>query len=202
MLKDYNKYKITYGLIFLCIFIYIITFFLYGVEMSASDAIEFFGYNPIVIIYSRQYYRFLTANFIHFGLFHLIINCYSLRNVGFFVETVLKKRNYIIVIITSMFFTTFIPFLLFLLTGYGYNHVSGGISGVICGMLGSIMAMAMLYKGKFKDIFSSLLPSIAFMVFISIAFKNVDFVGHMSGMLGGFLSSYLLIRRKKKSIIH
>lgn len=197
-MNKYKNYSVTYILIAVCIFVYIITTLLYGFEMTAYDAIEFFGFNPLVIYSENSYYRLITANFIHFGIIHIVVNCYSLYNIGSFVERILSKKDYIIVIVCSMITTTLIPYIMFFINSYGYNSVSGGISGVICGLIGSIAAMALLYKGQFKDVFRSILPSIGLMIFMSVGFDDISLSGHLSGMLGGFLSSYILLNRKLK----
>lgn len=194
----YKNITITNILIGICILFYIITTLLYGIEMSAYDALDFCGYNPMIIYNDSSYYRLITANFIHFGILHIVVNCYSLNNIGPFVERVLGYRDYIIVIVSSAIMTTLIPYIMFLINGFGYNSVSGGISGVICGLLGSIGAMALLYKGQFKDVFRSILPSIMLMIFMSISFDDISLSGHICGMFGGFVSSYILLKIKLK----
>lgn len=194
-----NKYKnltVTNIIIGLCVIFYIITTLLYGIEMNAYDAIEFLGYNPLVVYSDSSYYRLITANFIHFGILHIVVNCYSLNNIGPFVERVLGIKDYLLVIISSMLSTTVIPYIMFLINGYGYNSVSGGISGVICGLLGSIAAMALLYKGQFKEVFRSILPSLLLMIFMSVSFDDISLSGHICGMFGGFVSTYIILKMK------
>lgn len=194
-----NKYKnltVTNIIIGLCVLFYIITTLLYGIEMNAYEAIEFLGYNPLVVYSDSSYYRLITANFIHFGILHIVVNCYSLNNIGPFVERVLGIKDYLLVIISSMLSTTVIPYIMFLINGYGYNSVSGGISGVICGLLGSIAAMALLYKGQFKEVFRSILPSLLLMIFMSVSFDDISLSGHICGMFGGFVSTYIILKMK------
>ena len=95
-----------------------------------------------------------------------------------------------------MLSTTVIPYIMFLINGYGYNSVSGGISGVICGLLGSIAAMALLYKGQFKEVFRSILPSLLLMIFMSVSFDDISLSGHICGMFGGFVSTYIILKMK------
>lgn len=104
-----RKYKdciITYVLMGICIIVYLYTTLRYGVEMSAMEGIEVGGFNPLYIYYDHEYFRFITANFIHFGLMHIFCNIYSLYNLGILMEKILKKKKYAIVIIVSMLSTT------------------------------------------------------------------------------------------------
>lgn len=197
-MQEFKKYKITYTLIGICIILYIVTTLLYGIEMSSYDALEFLGYNPMIVYMNHSYYRLITANFIHFGILHIVVNCYSLYNIGTFMERILGFKEYLIVIMTSMISTTLIPYILFFINGFGYDSVSGGISGVICGLLGSIAALALLLKGRFKDVFRNVLPSIVLMIFMSFGFDDISLSGHLCGMIGGFISTYILMRMKLK----
>ena len=186
-----RKYKdciITYVLMGICIIVYLYTTLRYGVEMSAMEGIEVGGFNPLYIYYDHEYFRFITANFIHFGLMHIFCNIYSLYNLGILMEKILKKKKYAIVIIVSMLSTTCFSYLLFLLFNSGTNSVMGGISGVIFGLIGSLLALAILYK----DIYSYLFKQIA------------TLSGHIGGMLGGFVTTIILekINIKKKMIIN
>ena len=196
-MKDFRKYKITYILMTICVIMYAISTVLYGIEMSASDALRFFGYNPVYVYYFKQYYRIITANFIHFGIFHIVVNCYSLYNVGTFVERVLDTVDYIIVIVASLLCTNGIPYILYLFTGFGATSVSGGISGVIFGLLGCIAALALVVGGGFEDVFSSILPSIILMLILSVTMSSISLSGHVCGMIGGFVSTYIILQVKK-----
>ncbi len=203
-MKDYKKYKVTYTLIGICIIIYALTTLMFGLTMSSYDALGFLGYNPVIVSYNHEYYRLITANFIHFGIFHIVVNCYSLYNIGTFMERILSFKDYLIVIIASMISTTLIPYILYFINGFGYNTVSGGISGVICGLLGAIGTLAYVCKGQFNDVFRSVLPSIVLMLIMSVGFTDISLSGHLSGMAGGFVSMFIILKlkRKKKTLVN
>ena len=198
-----RKYKdciITYVLMGICIIVYLYTTLRYGVEMSAMEGIEVGGFNPLYIYYDHEYFRFITANFIHFGLMHIFCNIYSLYNLGILMEKILKKKKYAIVIIVSMLSTTCFSYLLFLL----FNSVMGGISGVIFGLIGSLLALAILYKDIYSYLFKQIATSVLLMFFISVAIPSISLSGHIGGMLGGFVTTIILekINIKKKMIIN
>lgn len=71
--RRYKDCIITYGLMGICIIVYLYTTLRYGVEMSAMEGIEVGGFNPLYIYYNHEYFRFITANFIHFGLMHIFV---------------------------------------------------------------------------------------------------------------------------------
>lgn len=192
----YKKSPITLGLITICIVVYIISFLLFGEQMTAQEALTLGGYNPLLVFYQNDYYRFLTANFIHFGILHIAVNAYSLYGIGLFIESVLKTKKYLIVLLVSAISTTLLPYLLFLVNGFEANVVSGGISGVIFGLIGALGAMALLYKDVFLDIFKQLAPNVGLMLLISFIVPSISLSGHVSGLIGGFVSTYIVLKFK------
>lgn len=196
-LDNYKKAPITFSLITISVIVYLISFLLYGMEMNTGQAISFGGYNPLLVYYYHDYYRLISSQFIHFGFIHLLMNCYSLYGLGRFLESVLKK-NYIIVIIGSALCTTGIPYILFLINGFEMNVISGGISGIIFGLIGSLGALALLYKDVFLSIFKDLALNIVMMLALSFIVPSISLSGHVSGMIGGFVFTYVLLKVKDR----
>ncbi len=187
-----RQYPVTMILIIICVVVYIVSFILYGQEMNVYEALDFGGYNPLYVDFYHEYYRLLTSNFIHFGIFHLLVNCYSLYNLGSFIESFMDRMNYIIILFISALATTGIPYILYLFNGFGSNSVSGGISGVIFGLIGAIIALAMLYHNIFDDVLRQLAPSIILMLLLSLTISSISMSGHICGMIGGFVATYIL----------
>lgn len=204
MKREFKHFKITYSLIALCIFVYLISFVLYGPTMDVYEAYTFGGFFPASIQYNHEYWRFITANFIHFGLFHLIMNCYSMKNVGQVVELSFTPKEYIVILFTCMVTTNLFPYIMARVFQVGVNTISGGISGVIFGMLGCICVLAYFYKGVYHSIYQQLLPSIVLMFVISVSVPSISLFGHLGGFVGGVISTYVIVkmRRKKHTVLY
>jgi Uncharacterized membrane protein (homolog of Drosophila rhomboid) len=204
--ENYKRFPITYSLILLCIVVYIFSFFLYGEEMNAYEALTLGAYNPIYVYVEHQYWRLLTSHFIHFGLLHIVLNCYSLYGLGIFIESVLKKKKYLIMLLISAISTTGLGYLLFLMNGYGIDTVSGGISGIIFGLIGGLGALALKYKNIYMDIFRELLPNVLVMLLISFIAPSISLSGHVFGLIGGFVGTLIVLYKKddfqKTRVIH
>ena len=71
MNQEYKIYKITYFLMAVNVITYLYTSLKYGLSMSAMQGIQVGGFNPLYVYYYHEYYRLITANFIHFGLMHI-----------------------------------------------------------------------------------------------------------------------------------
>ena len=179
------------------------SFVWFGEEMNALEGLYFGGFNPVYIQLSHEYYRLLSANFIHFGILHLAVNCYSLYGLGLFIEKSLGLKKYLILILVSALTTTGLPYLFYLITGYGANVVSGGISGVIFGLIGALGALALRYKYIYMDIFKQLAPNIILMLIISFIIPSISLSCHLAGLIGGFVCTYILLMIKhQKHLIH
>lgn len=200
MSSKYKNHIVTYTLIVLCIVVYLYSVIKYGVSMSSIEGIRMGGFNPLLVHYYHEYYRLITANFIHFGIVHIFCNISSLYNLGIIMESILKREKYLLVIVISMLSTTGFSYLLFILFGSGVNSVMGGISGVIFGLIGSLLALALLYKDIYQYLFKQILPSVLMTFLISITIPSISLVGHIGGMLGGFLTT--LVIEKNERVLH
>ena len=191
---DYKKYPITAGVIGMCILVYVYTTIKYGLDMNANEGLRTGGFNPILVVHFNEYYRLITANFIHFGLMHIFCNCYSLVNLGSVMEHLLGQKRYAIVLGVSMIATTLLPCLLYLINDSGAYSVIGGISGAIFGLMGALLALAIKFKNIYAYLFKQISSSILLMLLISVLVPSISLVGHVAGMLGGFATMLLVIR--------
>lgn len=201
MNSEIRKHKVTYSLILICLLVYLYTFIRFGIEMNSYEGIMMGGYMPELVYYFHQYWRLITANFIHFGIIHLAVNCYSLRNIGCFIERIYHRKQYLFILLCSAFGTTFIPYLLYLLFSIGASTVSGGVSGIIFGLLGCLCVTAYQYKGVYYHVYRQLLPNIILMFIISICIPSISLFGHLGGFIGGMIGTKMVIYfiEKKKN---
>lgn len=92
-MNNIKKYPVTYTLLALCILTYIGTTLLFSIDMNAMQGLACGGFNPYYVQVTHQYYRLITANFIHFGLMHIVVNCYSMYNLSCFVEYLMGSKK-------------------------------------------------------------------------------------------------------------
>lgn len=187
MKNDFKKAPVTTGLIVMIVVVYVYTTLKYGIEMNAYQGIEAGGFNPILVLGLKQYYRIITANFIHFGIMHIFCNAYSLYNLGMVMERILDRKKYVLLIVVSMLSTTLFSLVLYFLNGSGATSIMGGISGVIFGLIGSLSALAYLYKDVYMYLFKQIAPSVFLMLLLSFMLPSISLTGHIGGMIGGFL---------------
>jgi rhomboid protease GluP len=162
--------------------------------MNVYQGLAAGGYNPVYVQKGHEYYRLLSANFVHFGIMHIAVNSYSLYTMGSFIEQLINTKAYIIILLVSGLCTNLLPYLLYLVTGYGASTVGGGISGVIFGLIGTVGALYFHYPHIFRDVARSLAINVALMLGISFLVPSISLSGHISGLIGGFVSSYILLK--------
>lgn len=211
---QYKKAPVTYGLIGVCVLVFMYSYITYGSQLRVNDLLEMGGLQTVYVVRLREYYRLLTANIIHADLMHLFGNCYSLYVIGDAIglEGLLKTKRYAFLVLCAALTTTLIPCLLYVLFDTAANSVMVGISGVVFGLLGGMMVLALRFKGAYMRVFQQIKSSLLLMVIISFIVPSISWLGHLSGFIGGVIGMVILItcfpvtawkkRNDEKEILH
>jgi Uncharacterized membrane protein (homolog of Drosophila rhomboid) len=185
-----EKAIVTYILIAVNILVYGLTAYLSGnIVDSNTNVLVFLGAKVNELISGGEYYRLVSCMFLHGGAMHIGLNMYSLYALGPFVESVYGKAKYTTIyffagIVSSFFSYTF------------SSDISVGASGAIFGLLGAALVFAIKMKDRVrKDFIMNILSVIVINLVIGFSIPNVDNFGHLGGLVGGILSSFLLFRR-------
>jgi len=134
-----------------------------------------------ILLYG-EWWRLLTANFLHGGLMHIAFNSMSLFNLGTIAEEVFGTARYV-----SLYLVTGICG--FVVSMMWSNSLSIGASASICGLIGAMYAY-----GRIS--FNSQLQSVGkrWILFIAIfgfLFPAIDNAAHFGGLVSGFGFTYL-----------
>ena len=135
-----------------------------------------------------QYYRLLTAAFLHVSPYHLLMNMAALYNIGSFLEMYLGSLRFLVALVVSIIGGN-------LLVTYQTEERmrTVGMSGGIYGLM--MIYFLILYKhGLFvnSSIRYSALRTIAINVAISFL-PGVSLAGHAGGSLAGILIGLLFL---------
>ena len=83
----------------------------------------------------------------------------------------------------------------------GPYGISVGASGGIFGLMGALLAFAIIERNRIdKKYISSLMQIIIINLFIGLSIKNIDNFGHIGGLIGGILIGYIIYRTSIKKI--
>jgi rhomboid protease GluP len=157
---------------------------------------------PLVL--SGQWWRIITANFLHLGILHLGMNMLALLYLGKFVEYRLGSFRYLLAYsaagLGSMAAITYIDTKL--LT---YPQITVGASGAIMGMLGTMGAIHLSGWRQAKVAsagrqFQAVLFSVGFQLVFDLTNGRTSISGHFSGLIIGFLVGMVLLLFGKKDL--
>ena len=174
-----------------------VLFFLYW-EITGSSENVYFMYtkgamSAPAVLEDGEYYRLLTAMFMHFGIRHIMNNMLVLFVLGDNLERALGHVKYLI---------------FYLLCGIGSNWVSmmahstdtmtvsAGASGAIFGVVGGLLYVVTANKGRLEDLSTrQLVIMIFFSLYLGYTSTGVDNTAHLSGLVIGIVLAIILYHR-------
>lgn len=186
--------KPVFTLIIVCVNI-ILFLLMYILGKGSNDVVTLvnFGalYKPLVI--SGDFYRLITAAFLHIGAMHLIVNNYSLYVIGSQLESFLGKFKFLFVYIVSAFCGCLMSMI--------FTHgVSVGASGAIFGLLGSLLYFGYNYRVYLGNVLKSqIIPLLLINFGLGLFIKNIDMAAHIGGLVGGILATMAVGLKYKSS---
>ena len=133
------------------------------------------GYAVLVL---HQWYRLVTAMFLHGGLIHIGFNMIVLLDLGPVVEELYGSARYLFIYI----FTGVVGFALSMLF-----HPALGASGALMGLIGVLIAATTKRGSLEAKALRSRLISWALTVFLLGFFIGADNVAHFGGLATGFV---------------
>ena len=177
-----------------------ILYFLY-LELAGSTEDAYFMlehgamYGPFVLR-GHEYYRLLTSVFMHFGINHIVNNMLVLFVLGDNLERALGKVKYLI---------------FYLICGVGANVVSmllempfedwsvgAGASGAIFGVVGGLIYVVAVNRGRLEDLSTrQLVIMAAFSLYLGFTSTGVDNAAHVGGLIIGIILAALFYRNPR-----
>lgn len=158
-----------------------------------NDIIDWGGnYGPLTI--ENNWWRIISACFVHIGILHLLMNCFALAYAGLLLEPYLKKWGFLITYLLAGVIAS--------LSSLYWNNdlVSAGASGAVFGMYGILLPL-LSFKTIDKKINTNLLSSLFLFTAINIfgSFKEgIDGAAHIGGLSFGIIAGIVLVILSEK----
>jgi rhomboid protease GluP len=171
-------------LIFLNVLIYFLPDLYHFGKKSYSSRMEFLemGWKNNPDIRSGEYYRLVTAMFLHVDGFHLFSNMWALFALG-------AGLNNFPLLFVIVYFVGGIVGNLF---SFFFNrNPSVGASSPIMGLVGFILVIS-LFGGDYAGLVNLGLYTIVSFVLAFMPGSRIDYHGHLGGLLGGSVVGLLL----------
>lgn len=184
---------ITLGMILICILIFVIINFIDKSDDKMMLAIKYGAlYTPRVEV-KKEYWRFLTAHFVHVDLVHIFMNCYAIYYLGSFFEAYLGTLPYLYLVVMSAICSSLITYMYSLYKPSYQNIITLGASGIFYGYLGAMITLGLIFKGPFLFVLKQYIYVIAINIAFTFINKGVSKTGHFGGLIGGIIGMIVLI---------
>ena len=131
-----------------------------------------------------QWWRLLTAGFLHGSIIHLLFNVYILWVLGSQLESILGKTKFVLIYFVSLIGGSIASFLF-----SPFGTYSIGASGAIFGLMG---AMLVVGRNKRLDI-SQVAVLVVLNVVIGFVLSGIDWRAHLGGLAAGVLIAWVLL---------
>lgn len=201
-----NRFKqmpATMALIGINVLIYLFTHF--TIFLSAPDAVvEKGALSWYLIKENHEYYRIITSMFLHADWSHLFNNMLVLLFVGGNLERAIGKTKYLCLyfatgILAGVASISYNMWKEYALASAGNTTYSIGASGAIFGVVGAVLWIVVINKGRLKEISSTqMILFVILSLYGGVVNSQIDQAAHVGGFLGGVLLSILLYRKQRR----
>ena len=146
-------------------------------------------------VLNGEWYRLVSAMFLHFGAEHLISNMFMQYFLGDMLLRALSQWKFAFVYLLAGLGGNVMSLVMMLMTGD--FAVAAGASGAIYGIIGALLWVVLRNGGKFESIsVPRMLLATAIYIGYGFTTEGVDAWAHLGGAAVGFLVAVLLYRRK------
>ncbi len=180
--------RLTYGVLAVLGVIYLLTELTGGSTRSAN--LIRWGANYAPLVTNGEYWRLITANFLHIGIGHFIANAYSMYILGTQVESLFGPRRFAVLFLFSGVTGALLSYVL-------THALSAGASTSLFGLFGALI----IFFYRQRDVLGSAsrrqLQHLGVLLLFNLALgfmpgSNIDNAGHLGGFIGGAALAWFL----------
>lgn len=177
--------KITYIILGANVVIWLATE-LAGGSMSGSVLVRFGAlFRPLV--FEGEAWRLVSSAFLHIGIFHLMINSYTLYQLGTIIEEFFGQTKFLATYVLTAISAGILSLIF-------TNAISAGASGALFGLTGLLLGNSWAKKVYVPDLpidERQLLPFVLFNLYYGFVVPGIDNFAHLGGLLGGIALGFV-----------
>jgi rhomboid protease GluP len=149
------------------------------------------NYGPLTA--NGQWWRLLTNVFLHFGVLHVALNMWALRDAGYLGERLLGNAPFLVTYLVAGVVGSVASL------AWNANVNSAGASGAVFGVYGALLAYALNPRNGvpitvMKEMRFSLLVFLGYAVVVGVYVKLIDNAAHIGGFVAGVVAALALGR--------
>ena len=159
--------------------------FVLGLAVGERALQEAYGNVPGPVLFSDgevggvaigEYYRLLTAAFLHAGVFHLAMNMFALATLGPTLESALGRIRFLALYMLSALGGSTLSFLV-----SSPGQLGVGASGAVFGLFGAYYVVVRRMGGETRQIVTLLVINLV----ITFTIPVIDELAHLGGLVTG-----------------
>ena len=172
---------------------------IYGSSTDVYTLMRFGAIHIEYIIETHQYWRLISAMFLHIGGMHLLFNLFGLYLFGSRLEKYVSFQHYMMIYLGAGILGSILSFIYHVITET--QVISAGASGAIYGLIGATLVLSKVMN-KSMDGMSDYIIWLFFIygIVYSVISPNVDLFAHVGGFVGGIVISIPIVRLSRKEI--
>ncbi len=152
------------------------------------------------VVYDHEYYRILTAMFLHNDLDHVFNNMLSLFFIGTYIEQQTGRLRFLIIYFSSGILAGCTSMVYNMLQSADVSSV--GASGAVFGLMGALLILVLAQNKANQQINPRRLLLIIFIsLYSGFTSQNTDNAAHIGGFLAGIFITALLYRAAPEKFI-
>ena len=129
-----------------------------------------------------EWWRLITAGFLHGGALHIMMNSWVLFDLGAQVEEFYGTSRYLVIYLFSSICG-------FVLSMFWTPAISIGASAAACGLIGAMMAYGRRTGSSF--IWKAYMRWAIILLIFGLLWQGIDNAAHIGGFIGGFALGYI-----------
>jgi rhomboid protease GluP len=140
------------------------------------------------IIFYNQWWRLITAIFLHGSLLHIVFNMWVIMDIGPMVEELFGSARYLFLYIATGAFG-------YLVSSF-VGQKSVGASGALLGLIGLLLASTTRSSSASSQMLkANLIRWIVYIAVMGFMFRGIDNYAHFGGLAAGFVLGKIFIDR-------
>lgn len=145
-----------------------------------------FGAKYRLAIRAGQWWRLVTAGFLHGGILHILMNSWVLFDVGAQVEEIYGTSRMVVIYFVSTIFG-------FYLSTWWSPSISVGASAALMGLIGAMIALSVHHRSALTAaIRSTYIRWVIYILLIGLLPGiGIDNAAHVGGLAAGFAVAYV-----------
>lgn len=143
------------------------------------------GVNAVAVNVQGEWWRIVTAGFLHAGAIHLLFNMFALYVLGSLLEPAVGTPRFVAIYVVSLLAGSCGALIL------SPDNITVGASGAIFGLMSAAFIMAR-HRG-FEQVASQIGMFVVInLVFTAAASSTISVGGHLGGLIGGAVAALVI----------